>query len=99
LAFQGMHLRLYNDAHTQSRGTIEILEGLAAAIRSSARAFGHREALLETLGPYIRDFSLYTFDSFCEAIRPLRGSPPGLFTSPTRRLQWINSTGVFIRGS
>jgi hypothetical protein len=33
--------------------------------------------------------------SFTEAIRPLPGSAPDLFTSQTRRLEWINDTCVF----
>jgi hypothetical protein len=83
------------DADSRSAGTAKY-SLLPESVRSSKSAPCSRyEARLETLGPLYRDFSLYLVGPSREVIRPLLGSLPDLFTSRTRRLEWINDTCVF----
>src|ERR1700722_9446199 len=83
------------DAYSQSQGTTKDFLRVKSARSSNSARFSRFDAQPETLGPLNRDFSLYSARSIREVIRPLRSSLPDLFTSQTRRLEWINDTCVF----
>ena len=86
-----------NDACSRSRGTAKSSLSAESIRWNKLVLLRPFDAVTETFGLLDRDFSLYWTRPIHEAIRPLPGSTPDLFTSRARRLEWINDTCVFTR--